>query len=611
MSKKRKTIEYSREEGNLSVIKNKEEDIETSSSSGLKLNSNGLKMGSGANVVIGKININSSFKKRHEKHYRNNKFHLIADLSMAVVIVLLLLAVLWLSFWQPKKQVDLSSKASSTIKSGALETFVLNYQTRNKAENVSLSVKLPDNFELVDTFPKSYNKANNTFKLPNMSAGSNGEIKIIGYVFGELGSHQGLGFVFNCSTCGKNGVLNSLLYNIENSAIDMRVISPDKFYNNLETPVRISLKNTSSKNLYNIILEASNEWHLTNNENIFNNKLIIDELISQETKEFDLSLVPLSDKKEINLSLDLKIEKDKILYTQNTFKKIVAISDPQLKTSLNIESLDLDKSKIVNFSLKYRNQEIEDISNLNFKIKIPEGFNLKNLHLKESNANLEIIDDLIVVKRSPIKNQEQIVNFSAELERQQVRVNQSLQIFVETSYTQSNQMISYEVASRPLKLNSQIKAEAKAYYYSPQGDQIGIGPMPPTVGLPTTYWIFLDISNFGNHLSDINLSGQLAKNVFWENEISLLQGNLHYGPSNKSFVWKINSLEPEDEANSRLALRLQADKDMIGETPTLLENMVLSAYDNFTKETISYFLEDIDTNLIFDKLSQNQGEVKP
>ncbi len=612
MTKKKETIEYSREEGNLSVVKDdNDKDIDLNSSQGLKLNSGGLKMGKGANIVIGKIDINSGFKKRHEKHYRDNKFHLIADLSMAVVIIVLLLAVLWLSFWQPKKQVNLNSKASSVIESGSLETFTLNYETKNKTEDVSVSVKLPKNFELIDTFPKTYDETSNTFKLSNLSAGSNGEIKIIGYIFGELGSHQGLGFVFNCSTCGKNGILNSLLYNIESSAIDMQVLVPDKFYNNLETPLKINLKNTSSKNLHKLVIEAGNNWRFSNNENIYNNKLIIDELRSEESKEIEFNLVPLIDQEKTDLVLQLKIEKNNVLYEQNTFKKSVLISNPKLKTNLRINSTNSDISKTVSFSLNYQDQENENISNLNFKIKTPEDFKLTNLRLKESNANLKVIDNLIIVNKVPLKNQEQMINFSADIEKVQAKINQSFKLLTETSYLLSDQTINYDVESEALKLNSEIKAEAKAYFYSPQGDQIGIGPLPPVVGLPTTYWLFFDISNFGNQLSDISLSGQLARNVFWEDQKNLLRGNLRYGASNKSFVWEIDNLSSDDKTSSRFAVRLLADSDMVSETPILLENMYLSAYDNFTKKTISYKLADIDTNLIFDKLSQNQGEVQP
>ncbi|MCF7820795.1 MAG: hypothetical protein K9M44_05025 [Candidatus Pacebacteria bacterium] len=602
--------EYSQEAGNLSIVKEEETSLDKSST-GLKLSSEGLKMGKGANVVIGSINIGSELRKRHERHYKNSRIHLIADIVMAGIIVILLITLLWLTFWKPANQINLSSQTKTQVQSGALETFTLKYETRHRSEDISIAVKLPKNFQLVETFPKSYNRETNTFDLSNLSAGSNGEIKIIGYVFGHIGSQQGLGFTFNCSNCGKNGVLNSLLYNIEESVLDLQVLAPDNFYNNLETVVKITLKNNSSKSLENIIIKPSQNWRLAGSDDIYNNQLIISQLNPQESKDLNLNLIPLIAEGESELNLSLFLEKNNILYEQDNYRKSVLISNPKLKTFLNNNSLGSDILKPIDFSLSYRNEENLPISNLNFKIRSNPEFTLKSLKLKESNANIELVDNLIIIKNQTLKDQLQLINFSAEFEKKQNKINQALTLLAETSYVVGAQSINYETESQPLKLNSEIQAEATAYFYSPQGDQIGIGPMPPIAGLPTTYWIFLDVSNFGNQLTDISVSGELAENVFWEDKKSLTKGNLRYGANNKNFVWEVDNFKEEDSGSARFAVRLQAQDNMIGETPILINNLNLSAYDTFAKKQINFSLPAINTDLSQDKLSQGQGEVQP
>jgi hypothetical protein len=52
------------------------------------------------------------------------------------------------------------------------------------------------------------------------------------------------------------------------------------------------------------------------------------------------------------------------------------------------------------------------------------------------------------------------------------------------------------------------------------------------------------------------------------------------------------------------------DESQLGTIPLLLENITVSAYDNFTQKNISFNLEDINTQLYFDSLASGEGRVE-
>jgi hypothetical protein len=176
----------------------------------------------------------------------------------------------------------------------------------------------------------------------------------------------------------------------------------------------------------------------------------------------------------------------------------------------------------------------------------------------------------------------------------------------------NNQNLIYDVSSGKTKILSEVKASSAGYYYSPQGDQLGVGPLPPTVDIPTSYWIFWELKNFGNDLSNITFTAQLPENVYWVNNKSVLAGELYYGEVGKTVVWKIDSLGDETgEGNSsKFEISLIPTSDDLGKIINLLSNVKIKAYDNFCNEYIELNLDDNTTALKYDILAADKSRVK-
>jgi hypothetical protein len=161
-----------------------------------------------------------------------------------------------------------------------------------------------------------------------------------------------------------------------------------------------------------------------------------------------------------------------------------------------------------------------------------------------------------------------------------------------------------------VKINSQLNLEANLYYHSPQGDQLGIGPIPPVVGIPTKYWLIVKANNIGNNLSNLVFSAQLAPGVELADEYSLLAGKFSYDNSRRRLIWQVDALDASGgDYIANFALNFSATADQVGKNALILSNLEYYADDDWTGVEISKKLYNLDTSLPADRLNRGEGEV--
>ena len=87
---------------------------------------------------------------------------------------------------------------------------------------------------------------------------------------------------------------------------------------------------------------------------------------------------------------------------------------------------------------------------------------------------------------------------------------------------------------------------------------------------------------------------------------------MRYAPGSNKMSWELKKVLAEDKNRSaRFAVNLMPATGQIDTVPTLLQNIQVTAYDNFTKQNISFSLADITTELTFDSLASGQAKVQP
>jgi len=176
-------------------------------------------------------------------------------------------------------------------------------------------------------------------------------------------------------------------------------------------------------------------------------------------------------------------------------------------------------------------------------------------------------------------------------------------------YKDAGQDLKTKVNLPDLKIIADIEIKAVAYYNSQLGDQLGSGPIPPTVGLPTNYWIFFTVNN-DDDFSNLTVSAKLPKGVTLSNNKTLSAGDFSYDESQKRLTWTVKKVAADNgRYQAGFGVQLLPVKEQIGTNPVLLDNISYLAVDAYTEEKISGKLSAIDTELPADPINQGQGKV--
>ena len=163
---------------------------------------------------------------------------------------------------------------------------------------------------------------------------------------------------------------------------------------------------------------------------------------------------------------------------------------------------------------------------------------------------------------------------------------------------------------KDLKLITDLKIKAEAYYNSPLGDQLGSGPVPPIVGFPTNYWIFFEVDNSGNDLSGVSVNAKLPEGVTLASRKTLSAGEFNYDESQKRLTWTIKSA-PQNNGLYQVGFEVQliATASQVNTNPLLVSNISYLATDAYTGEKLSGSLTPLDTQLPLDTINRGQGVV--
>lgn len=289
-------------------------------------------------------------------------------------------------------------------------------------------------------------------------------------------------------------------------------------------------------------------------------------------------------------------------------------STPSIKKDLNISikasspQSSLAEGEDIQIILDYENKGDLPIESAEFEIDLESSAFSINSIVSEAPA-VEINKNKIVLKDIAIGASSQLVlKVKWQVAKNDFPRTLKSSLLAKI-YSGDNQM--QQVISLPdFNISSNLQMKASVYYHSPQGDQLGIGPLPPIVGVPTTYWLITKAINNGNGLKNLSFSAQLAPNVELSGEQSLLAGRYSYNQETRRLIWQVDSLEARGgDYIANFALVLTPANDQVGRNAVLLKNLQYHADDTLTGQVISAQLSDLDSSLPDDRLNRGNGLV--
>lgn len=279
---------------------------------------------------------------------------------------------------------------------------------------------------------------------------------------------------------------------------------------------------------------------------------------------------------------------------------------------------------------------ILDLSLINSALRLADGLELKinlknssNLLIKDIKINLLSTDNNFTVTKieniNLTESELKINNHQIELgalgagENREVPLkvyfqnNSKLERIIkwqtQSEYSVQNQVIKETLNLPDLRLAAELKAKAEVYYNSPQGDELGSGPLPPVVGLPTNYWVFFEVESFGD-FKNLVFNAKLPKGVELTDRRSLLAGSFKYSTSSRQIIWTVPELKNQSDSY-RLGFEIQfaPTENQLGEIVPLLTGLKYYANDILINKENYGELSNLTTNLDFDRINKGQGTI--
>lgn len=287
----------------------------------------------------------------------------------------------------------------------------------------------------------------------------------------------------------------------------------------------------------------------------------------------------------------------KISEINNTDSRhVLDLNNPPLVISFNVlePAVNLEDEVILKINLK--NDSNVAVNDLKINLLMVD----KNFSLANNNRQFAIAPILAGENREESLK----VKFL-----NQVPVAKVISWQAQTEYSFAGQALK-EVFSLPtLRVNSDLSVQAVAYYHSPQGDQLGSGPLPPVVDIPTNYWIFWTLTSTGDFNSFV-LSANLPQGVELTNNRSLLAGDFSYNSKTRQIIWKIKDIKSNTD-NYRVGFEIQLipSREQLGKKVILVSQQKYFAFDALTKKEVNQEIYNLTSNLDFDRLNSGQGTV--
>lgn len=161
-----------------------------------------------------------------------------------------------------------------------------------------------------------------------------------------------------------------------------------------------------------------------------------------------------------------------------------------------------------------------------------------------------------------------------------------------------------------LKLNSKVLFETLGFYKD--ANIQNVGPIPPTVGIGTSYVLHLTIASISNDLADAKVVSSLPAGIEWVGKTYPEGEKIAYNTRTKELVWNVGevkagtgALVPKREVSFQVGIKPQVNQ--IGQYFKLLNKATLTAKDAFTGRDINMVNPEKDSQLREDPSINGNG----
>lgn len=578
------------------------------------------------------------YKKKYHLRYENAHKLFTFDLIILCSILILTGTTIFWFFFNPTitNFINVSLKISpDKIRSGDYISLTINYQNGSKKTIVdaSLAIRLPSSF-IIDTVEPSnkFSPTDHTFNFGKLTGGANGKTVINGWFFGKPDKDHHLEAQFSYRQEDQNFTETKsarLIATLRGSVLEGTIESAPEILSPGSSPLKIQLVNHGNREIPKITLLLKQKDGLKI-EDAFStsgtttlNSWQIDSLKPNESVELTANLIAnltnQTNNADIILNPLITINDEKI--EQTSFKRSLSVIRPQVEFVANWTdtSLKSHAGDTKNLEIILKNTGTINLENLIIELPLsPSLINISNTtalnHSKYNDGLLSLNKNYFAQLESLKKGQTAKIELPVMIaENPQGGMDLLLKLTPRLKASIPNlKNAIYETTteSQGLKIGSKPILTAEVRYYTPEGDQLGRGPLPPQVGKETKYWILIKLLNTTSELAKVNFNADLLPYVKWTDKSSVSMGKqINYNPTKNQVSWTINILQPYEKAGIYFEVSLTPQDNQRGETPIILKNIQFNGHDTFIDEDVSLTSPNLDVSMPTDDIAKQKGTI--
>lgn len=567
--------------------------------------------------------------------YQANKFYIWAVGFAVVVIAVLAFFAFRAAPPPPVKEanVQVQIQVPQTLPSGSEAVYRINIRNNDniKLTNLELELAYPDGVAYTDSSPRAKNLSGSLFAVPDLLPGQNAALIVKAKVTGDINAEKRLlaKLHYKYSNFNSSFVKEAeQTIRLTASQVDLEIEGPKETNTVQVVMYTIKYKNNSQETIKNARIKLSypNGFNYGSSEppaslggNIWN----IGDLQSAKGGEISVqgtfSGSVAGEGKKLTVEFQTLGESGEY-FVQNTAEAITnIISQPLLVSLENLNQHDnnvVDPGETLDFAVRYQNNAAVAATGVNILVTLDsKALDLASLQAQGGQvvgntitwnaANVPVLESL-----NP--SEQGTVNFLVRVKNPATKDSSKHLAINITSKIKANEYTTFLPGSGvELKVSSPAQIQAGLTYLS--------GSLPPKVGTRTTYKVNIKLINSSNDFSAVELTGFLPTVAGSFSQSSVNDGerdNVEFDASTGKLIWKVGLLPAHTGKFSparilEFEVALNPSPADVGNSPSLVRNIRLTAKDNFTGQEVGAKTEDITTLSVSGQGGYSNGTVVP
>ncbi len=568
-------------------------------------------------------------------------------LVKAILVLALLSGAAWGGFlvWSrgwfaSGKPLTISVEGPARVSAGQAAFFTVRYENTSNAPIASLNVaiNLPREFELRSATPVA-TEDETRWNIGPLSPGSDGAITLSGVFRSAVGTSQTLQAVYTYESASYRSTFQDIAtstVNVDASVVSLTVSGPDQTVPGDETTYTINVQNHSAEIVERLQVAAS----LPNG---FQTTTLEPTSSTPDTARWTLERIDpgaivaftikgrfpsgASGEQKIKTAVaflgeaDYPAQQNEAEVVTNVLGGAITF---HLITNGTTSDQDIDVGDNIRASIDYANGGTDSINGLSFTLgaesadsrPLPIDWERAELAGAVRNGNTltwgtDQFPDF--ARLSP--STEGTIDLTLPLvETASAETADAFRLTLSASLQGVGALASPRtINSTPItfSINSDLSATTSARYYTPDGEPVGTGPLPPTVGETTTYRLEWHLSNTLHPLTNISMSTNLPPAVAWTGNTTTSIGSISFDTTTRLVTWTIDKLPQDINAtDATFDVAITPEKGNVGSYFKLTNATAATATDATTHDTLTRAIDILTTELAGDEFAAGKGVVE-